>query len=315
MNPLFFPELFYQVIINLNDKEKIFLTSCSEITHRFKSLIKLDSEYDLEEINDKWCARNIIINNFTLEDKIKELIKNSVTESIIVSFNLNYIKFISNNINIKLFLFNGGKRLEKIISLGCHYMVMKIMLNNNESIKNVNDQFIKASKYGYIEVIKLLIDLGADIHAEDDQAIINASWEGHLSVVKLLIKLGANIHAQDNEAIVSASYQGNFSVAKLLIELGADIRAQDNDSISSASSYGHLSIVKLLIESGANVCAQDNYAIIWASNYGHLSVVKLLIESGANVHARNNKALKYAIRNKHTDVIKLLEDNYKNINS
>ena len=47
MNLLIFPELFYQVSVYLNDKEKIFLTSCSKIIHNFKSLIILDSEYNL----------------------------------------------------------------------------------------------------------------------------------------------------------------------------------------------------------------------------------------------------------------------------
>ena len=78
MNILSFPELFYLTSINLNDREKIFLTSCSKITYNLKSLIKLDLEYNLEEINDKWRAKNIIIKNFSLENKIKELIENSI---------------------------------------------------------------------------------------------------------------------------------------------------------------------------------------------------------------------------------------------
>ena len=64
MDILALPELFYQVSIHLIDKEKIFLTSCSKIIHNFKSLIILDSEYNLEEINNKWRAKNIIIKDF-----------------------------------------------------------------------------------------------------------------------------------------------------------------------------------------------------------------------------------------------------------
>ena len=32
---LFLPELFYLISTNLNDKEKIFLTSCSKITYNY----------------------------------------------------------------------------------------------------------------------------------------------------------------------------------------------------------------------------------------------------------------------------------------
>ena len=122
MNPLFFPELFYQIAINLNDKEKIFLTSCSKITYNFKSLLILDSEYDLEEINDRWRVKNIFIKDFSLENKIKELIKDLIPESIVV--NSKYINFISNNTNFKLFY--NGEIIKKLISYDYCYLSMKI---------------------------------------------------------------------------------------------------------------------------------------------------------------------------------------------
>ena len=103
---LFLPELFCQITTNLNDKEKIFLTSCSKITYNFKSLIILYSEYNLEEINDKWRAKNILIKNiknYLLEIKILELLNNLIQESLIINFASKYIKFVSNNTNIKLF--------------------------------------------------------------------------------------------------------------------------------------------------------------------------------------------------------------------
>ena len=73
--------------------KKILLTSSSGIIYNLKSLIKLDSEYDLYEIYNKLRTKNVTIREFTLENKIQE--------SIIV--HPKYIKFISNNTNIKLF--------------------------------------------------------------------------------------------------------------------------------------------------------------------------------------------------------------------
>ena len=176
---LFLPELFYQITINLDDKEKIFLTSNSKITYSFKSLLVLDAEYDLKEINDIWRVKNIIIREFSLENKIKELIKDLIPESIVV--NSKYTKFIANNTNIKLF--HNEEIIKNLVYYNCPYLAMKIMLNNNESINNINEQFIKASHYGYLSIVKLLINLGADIHARDDLAIIDASWKGHFSIV------------------------------------------------------------------------------------------------------------------------------------
>ena len=279
MNPLFIPELFYQIATNLDDKEKIFLTSCSKVTHSFKSLLILDLAYNLEEINDKWHVKNIIIGEFSLENKIKELIKDLIPKSIVV--NSKYVKFVSNNTNIKLF--HNKKIIKKLISCEYPYLAMKIMLNNDESINNINEQLIEASRRGYSCIIKLLINLGADISIYDNRAIIAASHYGHLDTVKLLIDSGADICAQDNQAIFNASYEGHLSVVKLLIDSGANIHAQNNQAIIFASWKGHLSVVKLLVESGANIHAQNNQAIIYASEEGHLSIVKLLIESGANI--------------------------------
>ena len=197
MNPLALPELFCQVSTYLDDKEKIFLASCSKITCNLKSLLILDSEYDFKEINNKCLARSIFIKEFSPENKIKELIKNSISESIIVYSS--YIRFISNNTNVKLFY--NEEIIKKIVSYECNDMAMKIMLNNNRSIKNINKQFIKASKCGYLSIVKLLIELGADIHTQNNKAIFLASVYEHSPVIKLLMESGANISIDDSKMI------------------------------------------------------------------------------------------------------------------
>ena len=190
MNLITLPELFCIISSNLNDKEKLYLISCSKITSNRKQLLILDSEYNLKEIDDKYCARNIIIKEFSLEDKIKNLISNLIPESIVV--NSKYVKFVSNNINIKLF--RDKEIIKKLVSYECSsYLAMKKMLNNDGSIDNINKQFIKASYYGYLDVMKLLINLGADVSTKNDRAIVTASYFGHLDTIKLLIELEADI--------------------------------------------------------------------------------------------------------------------------
>ncbi len=48
---------------------------------------------------------------------------------------------------------------------------------------------IKASIAGNLEEVKSAIENGANIHAEDDYALILASEEGHKEVVKYLKKV------------------------------------------------------------------------------------------------------------------------------
>ena len=338
---LFLPELFYQITTNLNDKEKIFLTSCSKITYNSKSLLILDLEYDIKELK-LFRAKNIIINDYSLEAEIKELIKDLIPESIIV--NHKYVKFVSNDINVKL-LFCVGK----IVSYGFNYLAMKIMLNNGDSKTNINEQLVVSSRLGYIEIVKLLIDLGADIEYcrdfdEDSidgetfeyNPIIAAANNNNIEIVQLLINLGANVKSHDNEAIncasekghleivklliesgattkgnasiIRASHNGHYKIVKLLIESGFGSQVRYNRAIVSACENGHLEIAKLLIELGADIKTQRNRSIIEASRNGHLEIVKLLIELGADATARNNKALMLAKKNNHLDVVKLLID-------
>jgi hypothetical protein len=79
-----------------------------------------------------------------------------------------------------------------------------------------------------------------------EKELIDASHNGHLSLVKLLLESGANIHADDNYAIKWASRNGHLCVVKLLLKYGAEVNADDNYAIKKASLKGHLDVVKLL---------------------------------------------------------------------
>ena len=57
-----------------------------------------------------------------------------------------------------------------------------------------------ASKNGHVEVVKLLLAAGADVHADDDYALRRASEEGQVEVVKLLLAAGANKNKKNNES-------------------------------------------------------------------------------------------------------------------
>ena len=43
---------------------------------------------------------------------------------------------------------------------------------------NINKQFLNASYCGYSDVVKLLINLGADVHTRNDKAIIDLHGKG-----------------------------------------------------------------------------------------------------------------------------------------
>ena len=80
---------------------------------------------------------------------------------------------------------------------------------------------IFVSKKGYLEIVKLLIDSGADINVKDKKgrtALRYAVKNGHLEVVKYLIDKGAD---DLNEVLMRASRNGHLEVAEFLKSKGA----------------------------------------------------------------------------------------------
>jgi len=164
------------------------------------------------------------------------------------------------------------------------------------------------------EAMELALQVGhADVHTDNDWALIRASKHGHLPVVQFLISHGADVHALNDNALCWASNNGHLDVVKFLVQVGhANVNADgDNDdglcSLHRASEHGHLPVVQFLVEHGADVHADNDYALRWASNNGHLDVVKFLIEHGADIHADNDCALRWASSRVHLPVVQFLK--------
>lgn len=80
-----------------------------------------------------------------------------------------------------------------------------------------------AVQYGQLEVCKLLLEHGADVHTWNNLTLRYATYYGHLEVCKVLLEHGADVHACDNLPLIYAAMKGHLEVCKLLIEHGANI--------------------------------------------------------------------------------------------
>ncbi|KAJ7602548.1 ankyrin repeat-containing domain protein [Mycena polygramma] len=158
-----------------------------------------------------------------------------------------------------------------------------------------------ALEAGHEEVVRLLIEHGADVNADGGQALRAASKEGKTAVVGMLIEAGADVDANGSGALWTGSVSGNADVVKLLIAAGADIHANNGQALCAASKNGHIQVVTLLIAAGADVNANSGQALEAASRNGNVEIVKLLIDAGADAGAK--QALEVASTAK---VVKLL---------
>jgi ankyrin repeat protein len=114
---------------------------------------------------------------------------------------------------------------------------------------------IKGAKYGNLDIVYQAIDQGANIHAEDESALLWSSENGHLEVVRYLVDQGANIHARDDETLLWSASAGHLEVVHYLVDQGANIHALDDLALRWSAENGHLEVVQQLFLLCKNNCS------------------------------------------------------------
>lgn len=135
-------------------------------------------------------------------------------------------------------------------------------------------------------------------NANGGTPLMEAAWNGYLDIVRLLVEKGANVNAIDDEggtALMLACKNCHLGVTKVLLDRGANVNAVKFDdgwtSIFFASENGYAEIVQELINRGADVNATDHEnwtPLMEASIEGHTAIAMTLIENGANINASTN---------------------------
>ncbi|KAH7390279.1 ankyrin repeat-containing domain protein [Cadophora sp. MPI-SDFR-AT-0126] len=230
-----------------------------------------------------------------------------------------------------------GEKLEDEVLRGAidedHMVAVQTILHQitHVHVQGRYDNALQAVSYrGHEQVVKLLLDKGADVNAQSGfygNALQAASAGGHEQVVKLLLDKGANVNAQGGSygnALQAASYGGCEQIVKLLLDKGANVNAQGGsygNALQVASYKGHEQVVKLLLDKGADVNAQGGYygnALQAALAGDYEQVMKLLFDKGADVNAQGGvygNALQVASAGGYKQVVKLLLDKGADINA
>lgn len=115
----------------------------------------------------------------------------------------------------------------------------------------------KATENHDVGRVKQLIRSGAEVDLKDSDGctpLIRASLYGYSDIVELLIKAKADVNATDERignstALMCAAIQGNDHIVKLLVQAGANINAKNivgHTALIGAIGHCRLGTAKLL---------------------------------------------------------------------
>ena len=94
-----------------------------------------------------------------------------------------------------------------------------------------------AAEFNHLEIVKLYLRRGFDdIHFKLDQALRWASYRGHLDIVRFLLDNGADIHASYDLALRWAAYNDHLNVSQLLLDRGANLHSLTNHPFFDAKT-------------------------------------------------------------------------------
>lgn len=169
------------------------------------------------------------------------------------------------------------------------------------NVKNLHIQkryFRFACKFNHPEVIELFISKYNDL---DMSLVLEiACSHKNINICRFALLNGADIHKNEDRAIVIAVIIGNFELVKLLIDNGANFRTMNDICFTLACKNENINIVKLLIEKGVNISKSLKH--VTCGN--NLEIVSYLIDNGAKIDPKG-KDLNGA---KNKDIIEFLLD-------
>lgn len=292
------------------------------------------------EIKKNWlfhcpkCDKKVSLNN-DLEQAIRDpsMIKVDVldllVEQVAEENDLELLKRIeklggnihyNNEATLGIFGYNGNMEAVKYLVENCD--------------ADINAAFVHCAQGGHLDIVRYLVERGADYRIYNDSAFCMSAQDGHLDVVKYLHELGAEIHAQGEYALAFSALRGQMDVVKYLLEHGADIHYNDDEPFRDAVEGGHMDVIRYMIEKGgANIDAAGKFAlahaaetgkielleylltmdkegihdaVIFSIDYGNLDTLKFLVRIGGGADIKYEEALKVARRSGNDEILKYL---------
>ncbi|KAK6356797.1 hypothetical protein TWF718_001138 [Orbilia javanica] len=168
---------------------------------------------------------------------------------------------------------------------------------------------------GNLDILKLVINSGADINARSEKgetALHIATKRSDSHIVDYLLKHGAVVDVaalNGRTALHESAINNRFEIARVLLDRGADVHALDTlgkTPLYCAAESGKAEVLKILVEAGADghvVIASGETALYAASSKGYESIVRILLQHGGRASVN-----KYETRSLRTPLIAVADN-------
>jgi ankyrin repeat protein len=172
----------------------------------------------------------------------------------------------------------------------------------------LNAALLKAAEQGDEKAVKLLLQQGANVDAQNSKGwtpLIFAGLAGNKNIVHALIEKGADVNRKSttetgSTALCFAVEGGSLEAVKDLLDHGANVNGKSTNGMTPlgyAAIHGKIKEAKFLIANGADVNLLglvDSRGAEWspltsAAKEDHLDMLELLLSNGANLEATNNE--------------------------
>ncbi len=151
-----------------------------------------------------------------------------------------------------------------------------------------------AAHKGDLKEVRKQLTSGTNVNSETFRmrrsALHEAAGNGHIEIVKLLLEKGADVNIRENcgaTPLHRAAHGGHTKVMKILLQNGADTFQRGTGCgtpLEWAARKGQLKAIEILLDHGADV----NYEtpLHAAVETGHVEIVDYLVARGADVNKR-----------------------------
>ena len=192
---------------------------------------------------------------------------------------------------------------------------VKFLVSKGADVNKADNQgwtpLQSAARTRHDKMIRLLIDLGADVNAGDPTPLVAAVMRDHVPSVKALIEHGADMEkpGQGNfKPLPLAIAEDKYESAKALMDAGADVNSVSGDDAltplmiaagQTSPAEGAMfvpgstrptDIAQGLLARGANVNAQSKNGVtplMIAATHNNPPMIGILIDAGSDVTLKN----------------------------